>query len=62
MIIKVWVSTNLVGCKKESEVEIPDVELSGLSEELQNKLCEEYASEEIAQMCEWGWIRVSEEV
>jgi hypothetical protein len=60
MQLKVWVSLNLVGCRKETTIDIPDEDLEGSSESAK-EIIEEYAEDAMWQMIEWGYMAVGED-
>jgi hypothetical protein len=55
MKLKVWIATDKVGSKCERIVEVPDEELEDMDDQQRQEYFEEYASEEIWNMAEWGW-------
>jgi hypothetical protein len=58
MKIKISVSTGLVGSRREEEVEVPDQDLEGLSQEEQEKYLDEYAQEWLWSHIDFAWSRV----
>ena len=55
MKVKGYVSTGLVGCQREDEVEIPDDELEDLTDAEREALIEDYVKDWAFQYVEWGW-------
>jgi hypothetical protein len=54
MKIKVSVSVGLVGCKRQTEFEIPDDEAAGMSD----SDIDDLAKNEMFNMIEWNWWKV----
>jgi hypothetical protein len=61
MTIKVYAGTNYVGSTVEDELEIPDEELEGLTEQEQEKHLEETAHEWMIGVVDWGWYKINPE-
>ena len=55
MIVTAYVSIGLVGCKRESRIEIPDDELEGLDETQRESVIEGYIREWKDETVEWWW-------
>lgn len=55
MKITVYVATNKVGSETSDEIEVPDEELDGLSEEAREARIEAEAREWLFENIEWGW-------
>jgi len=58
MKFKVWVSTGLVGSKRETIVEIPDNDIEGLTARARNYIIEEDCKEAMFEMIEWNFEEV----
>lgn len=57
MKIRVWITIGLIGCKQQTEIDVPDDELEGLSEGEQNEVLENYARDFKDEKVDWGWDR-----
>lgn len=55
MKLKVNLGIGLVGCKKQSEIEIPEEELEGLTDTERQDVFQEYANEWAANYIEIWW-------
>jgi len=60
MIIKAYLHLGYVGCDKADEIEIPDDELDGLSEEERSKVIDSHFTEWVFENTDCYWEEVEE--
>jgi len=60
MIIKAYLHLGYVGCDKSDEIEIPDDELDGLSEEERSKVIDSHFTEWVFENTDCYWEEVEE--
>ena len=56
----ITLSIGLVGCEREVDIEIPDEDIEGMSDEEVSRVVDEWARDEVDNMIEWGWTRAED--